>query len=73
MRAAPVNRTNKAGREVDQAAPANPNAQLELNELEQRGTTGPEDDAKRRALEQLRWRLRGVVRRAAANDFEAAA
>lgn len=46
---------------------------LELNELKQREQSGPELHAKEHALEQLRWRLATVARRAATDDLGAAA
>jgi hypothetical protein len=45
---------------------------LELRDLEQRGVTGPVVEAKERLVEQLRWRLAAVVRRAVAGEVGAA-
>lgn len=44
---------------------------LELHELRRR--EAPELDAKERTLDQLRWRLATVARRAATDDLDAAA
>jgi hypothetical protein len=46
---------------------------LELHELRQHATSTPELAAKERALEQLRWRMAAVARRAATDDLGAAA
>ncbi|HZB86774.1 MAG TPA: hypothetical protein VE289_09455 [Gaiellaceae bacterium] len=46
---------------------------LELHELRQREGDNAELRAKERTLEQLRWRLAAVARRAATNDVDAAA
>ncbi len=46
---------------------------LELNTLRQLDGADPELQVRERALEQLRWRLAVVARRAAANDVGAAA
>jgi hypothetical protein len=46
---------------------------LELRELEQRAPSIPELHAKEQTLEQLRWRLAVVARRAATDDLGAAA
>jgi hypothetical protein len=46
---------------------------LELHELRQRAGEISELDAKERTLEQLRWRLAAVARRAATDDLGAAA
>jgi hypothetical protein len=46
---------------------------LELRTLQQVGSADRELRAKERALDQLRWRLAVVARRAAANDGGAAA
>jgi hypothetical protein len=44
---------------------------LELHELRRRDAPGL--DAKERTLDQLRWRLANVARRAATDDLDAAA
>jgi hypothetical protein len=46
---------------------------LELHELQQREGGTPDLHAKERTLEQLRWRLATVARRAARDDLDAAA
>jgi hypothetical protein len=46
---------------------------LELHELQQREGGTPELHARERTLEQLRWRLAAVARRAATDDLDAAA
>lgn len=46
---------------------------LEVRELQLRQAGAPELHAKERTLEQLRWRLATVARRAATNDLDAAA
>jgi hypothetical protein len=46
---------------------------LELHELRQREAGTPELYAKERTLEQLRWRLASLARRAATGDLGAAA
>jgi hypothetical protein len=46
---------------------------LELHELDQREGGSAELQAKQRALEQLRWRLAALARRAASDDLGAAA
>jgi hypothetical protein len=45
---------------------------LELREPEQRGIAGPVVEARKRLVEQLRWRLAAVVRRAVAREVGAA-
>jgi hypothetical protein len=46
---------------------------LELEELRRREGGTPELHAKERGLEQLRWRLAAVARRATSDDLDAAA
>jgi hypothetical protein len=46
---------------------------LELAQLRHTEHSGPELEAKEQMLEQLRWRLAGLARRLATDDFGAAA
>jgi UDP-glucose 4-epimerase len=46
---------------------------LELDTLRRRTGSAPEVEAKQRTLDQLRWRLAVVARRAATDDVGAAA
>jgi hypothetical protein len=46
---------------------------LELRELERGGITGPVVEAKKRLVDQLRWRLAAAVRRTVAGEVGAAA